>query len=170
MRRRLLLLLALCACSSPDARSTDAPAASAGAGSIPEAAVPTKPVAATEQTVINASLIDPVLSTVAKAGDTVFAQVMGHVTDAAGYVVIPSTSPVKLRVVKLEAAKAGAGTTAVAELVPIAVTVRNVDVPISATVAPIAAQVTAAGVVLVDRGTTITFTLSKPLTVEPPPN
>lgn len=110
-------------------------------------------------TVIHAMIVNPLSSLADKPGGLASAVVHGDVFGPAGGVVIPSGSPLDLRIVRLEAVGSGAKATARVELVPVAVHAVGITIPLAGTVDSMA-YLARGNNIIIERATPLTVHLS----------
>lgn len=148
MRNTLPFLVLLAACGG---EKTDV---------APERSAQATPVTLDSATVINAQLPNPVISTVHKLGDTVTAIVVR--SDSAGSAEVPFLpgAYAYLRLAKFDASGA--------EFTVDSISIRSRAYTLRSTVAPVKPIATAGGALLLDRATTLSVTLTAPLTLTPP--
>ncbi|MDA1081617.1 MAG: hypothetical protein O2973_08050 [Gemmatimonadetes bacterium] len=166
-----LLTFAVTACSS----GSDAANASNGAANAVDTTAALRAVARAggrvsldSATTFEAQTRDPVLSSVVKPGDIIEGAVTVPVFTAEGNIVIDALSPLKLRVVRIERRSDPAATSGRVEFAVDSLVMRDRTIALSATVGPVASVVMANGIVLVDRGTRFTVTLTKRLSIVQP--
>jgi hypothetical protein len=151
----LLLVALACGGDSKPADEADAAASST--------AVKTIAVSVPEGTAIPISLSDPISSAADKMGATIVAVVSGDVRDAAGRIVVPPGSLVKLRIDEISGATS-VQTRGAIRLSTISVQIQQQDVPLKATIDSVPSRLVDR-MLLVERATTLSARLTAGLTV-----